>query len=219
MQPLINLTSFPKIVALLDFIYKKAIMDCIDKDDVHSCNKFLKEMKSGKKYGLIEFEYEMTWREWKNLLYFFCLRKRLNSVALIFDYINSMSTYYSVLLPVAMEFYLKGVSDFIECPYEDDYLRFSESRLEVWGKPDEARTRRRMMDDMLQLVMERRHRKIEDPMLKAKSDLIEPSDTNYDAFTESMWRINEHIKQGKNNPTVYSRGKERKIIIRKPKKQ
>ena len=56
-------------------------------------------------------------------------------------------------------------------------------------------------------------------MLKTKSDLIEPSDTNYDAFTESMWRINEHIKQGKNNPTVYSRGKERKIIIRKPKKQ
>ena len=70
MQPLINLTSFPKIVTLLDFIYKKAIMDCIDKDDVHSCKKFLKEMKSGKKYGLIEFEYEMTWREWKNLLYF-----------------------------------------------------------------------------------------------------------------------------------------------------
>ena len=75
------------------------------------------------------------------------------------------------------------------------------------------------MDDMLQLVMERRHRKIEDPVLKAKSDLIEPSDTNYDAFTESMWRINEHIKQDKNNPSVYPRGKERKIIIRKPKKQ
>ena len=56
MQPLINLTSFPKIVTLLDFIYKKAIMDCLDKDDVHSCKKFLKEMKSGKKYGLIEFE-------------------------------------------------------------------------------------------------------------------------------------------------------------------
>ena len=67
-----------------------------------------------------------------------------------------------------MEFYLKGVADYIECPYQDDYLRFSEKPLEIWGRPSLPKTTRRMMDDMMQLIMDRRHRGIEDPMKKAE---------------------------------------------------
>ena len=215
MKPLINLKSYPQIVRLFDFIYKKAIMDCIDRDDVYACKEFVKERRSNKGYGMIEFEYEMTWREWKNTLYFFCLKKRLNMVALILDYINSTSTYYAVILPVAMEFYLKGVEDYIDCPYEDDYLRFSESPREVWGKPSEPHTERRMMDDMLQMVMNRRHYRFKDPIKKAQAELKEPSPTCYDTFTECMWRLREALR---GRDTVYLKGKENKVIVRKPKK-
>ena len=64
MKPLINIKSFSDIVRLFDFMYKKAIMDCIDVDDVRKCKDFLHDMKSNKAYALLEFEYEMTWREW-----------------------------------------------------------------------------------------------------------------------------------------------------------
>ena len=217
MKPLINIKSFSDIVRLFDFMYKKAIMDCIDVDDVRKCKDFLRDMKSNKAYALLEFEYEMTWREWKNTLYFFCLRKRLNTVALILDYVNSIYSYYAVILPVAMEFYLKGVADYIECPYQDDYLRFSEKPLEIWGRPSLPKTTRRMMDDMMQLIMDRRHRVIEDPMKKAESDLKEPSPSSYDTFAECMWRLSETLKKQKQE-TVYDRSRKNTVVVIKPKK-
>lgn len=220
MKPLINPSSYGQIIKLLDFIYKKAIMDCIDRDDVAACRQFVKTMHNKKAYGMIEFDYEMTWREWKNTLYFFCLKKRLYKVSLLLDFINSIYTYYAVILPVSMEFYLKGVEDYIACPYEGDYLRFSESPREVWGRPSAPKTNRRMMDDMLQMVLKRRHHKFDSLEAKAKSDLMEPSPANYDTFTECMWRLGELLKtERKKTPkTVYPRGKERQVIVRKPKK-
>lgn len=72
-----------------------------------------------------------------------------------------------------------------------------------------------MMDDMLQMVMNRRHYRFKDPIKKAQAELKEPSPTCYDTFTECMWRLREALR---GRDTVYLKGKEKKVIVRKPKK-
>lgn len=121
---------------LFDQCYKMGVKDGIDIGNESQCEEFCEKMYRAECFGRIIYDYEFSWREWKfrlsQLVYedtkFRCLGLKY------FECITSYASYLACVLPIAMDFYMKGLKDYALYPNSENWVKFNSKWFALWGK-------------------------------------------------------------------------------------
>lgn len=105
------------LLSLLDFAYKQGVLSAYDADDERYCEEFVSKHKDGTSFGLLEVQGEdITWKEWRWTLTCWARQARVYLIAR--EYLDHIAgrNYLWAVLPVAFDFYLKGIEDWVKYP-------------------------------------------------------------------------------------------------------
>lgn len=144
---------------LFDQCYKMGIEDAIDINDDIACNDFVARMYAPMKFGRIVHSYEVDWREWKFMLTQLVHRNvRFRQMGIkYFDGIVSYGNYLTCALPIAMDFYLQGIKDYVKFPRKGNFIRFRDKCFMRWGDKLRKATMDDFVRDVTQFCYERTH--------------------------------------------------------------
>lgn len=121
------------MIRLLDAVYKMGVSDAYKINNEGECMNFIEETSVPGVFGRAVNGYRMDWREWQLTLTAEARRKSLYGA--MFRYFMRMKrygeNYLSVILPVAQEFYNKGLSDYHQNPVVV-FLEIFYDKKKVW---------------------------------------------------------------------------------------
>lgn len=131
----INFYSSRALVHLFDTCYKMGVEDAIQVDDIYHCKEWAEEKYAPSTFSRVIHDYDMSWQEWKFRLSQLIRDGKFKILGIkFFDSITGYSTYLAVSLPIAMDFYLKGVKDYCSRPFSQDWVLFKSGNYYRWGK-------------------------------------------------------------------------------------
>lgn len=146
----INYYSARGLMRLFDALYKLGVEDAISIGNESQCEEFCERMFAAEKFGRIINDFEYSWREWKyrltQVVYEDVMYRK--QCLKFFDCISSYSTYLACALPVAMDFYMKGLKDYVDYPNSDNWVKFKSKGFTLWGKTP----RKTNMDEFVRLI-------------------------------------------------------------------
>lgn len=146
----INYYSSRSLIQVFNACYKMGVEDAIRIDDTIQCEEFVDKMYAPMRFGRIIHDYEMDWREWKftlsQIMYY--SNKYKNQGIKFLDSIISYGNYLTCALPIAMDFYLQGIRDFVNYPDKCLLVRFKEQEFVKWDR----KLAKIKMDDMVRDV-------------------------------------------------------------------
>lgn len=135
---------------LFDACYKMGIKDAIEVDNEMQCREFCDKMYAPQKFGRIIYDYEYSWREWKyrltQIIYDDVMFR--NQGLKYFDCITNYGAYLACVLPIAMDFYLQGIKDYVKYPNPSNLLKFESKGFVLWSKTPKKAS----MDDFVRLL-------------------------------------------------------------------
>lgn len=135
-QPIIDRNTILKMISLLDWSYRLGVNNAYQANDEGLCRAFIEKTSQPGMYGFITDDYNVGVLEWQLRL---TKEARLTSMfGSMYQYFGRMGrfgqNYLSVFLPIAQDFYNKGVQDYCAAPYACDMARFNSAR-RVWWSP------------------------------------------------------------------------------------
>lgn len=155
----INYYSARSIIRLYDYLYKKGVSDAISVDDEYRCRDFLAKMCKPRSFGFVTLPYGFTWSEWKfhlsKMIYDKGLYRKLGLAFL--DCIFSYSNYMACSLAIAMDFYKKGISDYLDNPIPSQFEIFNNHLYMQWGVKLKRRKEDEVMRDVIEMCYSRSH--------------------------------------------------------------
>ncbi len=132
--PIINIATTNSLIRLLDFCYKRGVIDAHYIDDEGKCREFINETSQVGKYGFIVYDYYMDWLEWQLRLEFYAkLTSFRGALSHYFDRMNRFGTnFLSCCVPLAQMYYNKGLKDYCDAPIENDIEKFKTINRAIW---------------------------------------------------------------------------------------
>jgi hypothetical protein len=112
------------------------IEDAIDIGDVPTCLEFCDRMYAPECFGRVVNDYKYSWREWKFRLSQIVFEDALYRKQGIkyFECITKYSSYIACVLPLAMDFYLRGIKDYCAYPNPTNKVKLLSQSFMIWGK-------------------------------------------------------------------------------------
>jgi hypothetical protein len=185
MKSPITRRSAPEIIRLLDFCYKRGVVDACEVEDDIAVEEWYRSMIGSGHYGLVCMEEEeCDWKRWRFFLLRWCRENRLSSLG--YDYIDSIrkpSGFWYLIIPMTMRFYLLGVKEWVDYPNPLGMALFK-SKIKVrWPKDSTIKNMRN--DDYISLIQEFIYELRKSPMEEMKDF----SSKSMDNFEIAMWQV------------------------------
>ena len=124
MQPLIQPTAVSRMITLFDRVYKLGVEDgCRYAHDEGRCREHIKTTNEPGRFGMIRDGYTSDAVDWQ-----ITLQKQAKEMS-VYEPVRKMfvrmgkwaaSNYYSCILPIAQDFYNKGVEDYLANPNAEE---------------------------------------------------------------------------------------------------
>ena len=132
-QPIFDKKMARQMVRMFDSLYRFGVSHCYSADDEGLCREFLEATYKPGVYGVIEDGYYISAREWQ-----LRLQKLAGTISMkspmyvLFGRMgNYLSNYLGCFMPLAQDFYNKGVSDYLSYGHKADMAIFN-SKNRVW---------------------------------------------------------------------------------------
>lgn len=146
----INYYSSRALMRLFDKCYKMGVEDAIAIGNEMQCVEFCDKMYRAECFGRIVYDYEYSWREWKyrlsQIIYEDVMYRHQGLK--YFECITTYGSYLACVMPIAMDFYMKGLKDYAEYPNSDNWVKFNSQSFMIWGKT----IRKSKMDEFLRFL-------------------------------------------------------------------
>lgn len=156
MKSLITRRTAPEIIRLLDFCYKKGVIDACETEDDYAVQEWYDGVFQNGKYGLLtHIGEDFDWKKWRFFLLRWCRENRLSSLG--YDYIDTIrqvNGFSYVLLPMAMRFYLMGVGEWLQYPNEHALELFRRTARRRWLNTLPKHMMNMKTDDYISLIQE-----------------------------------------------------------------
>ena len=191
-QPIIDRDTILKMVSLLDWSYRLGVNNAHQVNDEGLCRAFIEKMSQPGLYVFITDDHNIGVLEWQLRL---TKEARLTSMfGSMYQYFGRMGrfgqNYLSVFLPIAQEFYNKGVLDYCEAPYACDMARFNDARRVWWSPKGLLNVKNREYVETIQLMCFDRQRRdsayLEDNAADYKAKRVALRAQHYDWFIRSV---------------------------------
>lgn len=201
-QPIVDRDTILKMISLLDFCYRLGVTDAHAQDDEGLCREFIEKTSQPGVYGFLTDGYNVGVLEWQLRL---TKQARLTSMfGSMYQYFNRMgrfsSNYLSCSLPVAQEFYNKGVTDYCTAPDGCDLVQFNDAKRVWWSHKGLLKISAREFVETIQLMCFDRQRKdnayLEENAADYKARKIALKEKHYYYFIRAVGLA---LAQGKNN--------------------
>lgn len=184
----INHTSAKEIIRLLDFCYKKGVVDACGVEDDLAVKDWLDAMHKSGRYGLVDFpDEECDWKRWRFFLLRWCRENRLSKLG--FDYIDGIrkaTGFEYVIIPMTMRFYLQGVKEWLEYPNEIGIALFKATTRQRWTPKVPSTMKNMRTDDYISLIQEFIYEFRQYPMVEMEDDFPQSC---LDNFEYAMWQM------------------------------
>lgn len=175
------------IIRLLDFCYKKGVIDACGVEDDLAVQEWLDEMRNSGRYGLVDFpDEECDWKRWRFFLLRWCRENRLTKMG--FDYIDGIRKavgFEYVIIPMSMRFYIQGVKEWLEYPNEMAIALFKSRIKQRWTSKVPQTMKKMKTDDFISLIQEFIYELRQYPMAEMKDF----PDSALDNFEYAMWQM------------------------------
>lgn len=174
-QPIITRAIALNIISLVDFCYRKGVIDAHRISDEGLAREFLDKISEVGVYGFLNEEgATMGWQEWTLRL---MAQSRMTSWnGVMTRYFSLMGkvgqNYLSAFIPVSVRFYAKGISDYIDAPNAADIALFNDRNRVYWTQEGIKQINSRQYVDDIMLFCFDLHR---------RDEAIWNNDTAYDA--------------------------------------
>lgn len=185
MKSLLNRTTAPQLVRLLDYCFKRGVLDAAELEDDYKAKDWLEARKKDWKFGLVYEDETIDWRRWRFFLLRWCRLARLGKLGETYiDRIYSKNIYF-VCLNMTFRFYMMGVEEWLEYPNRNNTQIFKQESKIHW-KPVPQYLRKISTDDFISYLQEfaYEYQNIEEA---AKED--NPSDAAMASFCRSVWQL------------------------------
>ena len=189
----INFYSTRAMLRLFNTLYKLGVEDAIAISDIYECEEWINKHYAPMTFSRIVWGYDVTWQEWR-----YELSKKLKIDAFrklglrFLDCISSYGNYFSVVFPIAMDFYMQGIKDYCARPKEGDLAVFLASEYIRWG---DKKLKKISMDEVvyeMQGFCFSRTR-LDDFDGKDEVGRIGISQRNYTQFSTELWRYSRAV--------------------------
>lgn len=124
------------LIRLLDTMYRMGVMDAYRVNDEGECADFVNRTKEYGVFGRVTDGHTMDCNEWQLTLIVEARKKSMHGA--MYRYFNRMkiygSNYLSVLLPIAQDFYNKGLQDYNASPNAASLAIFNDRSRTWWSK-------------------------------------------------------------------------------------
>lgn len=132
----INHYSARSLMRLFDQCYKLGVKDGIDVGNESQCEEFCDKMYRAECFGRIVLDYEYSWREWKFRLSQMIYEdtKYRHQGLKYFECVTTYASYLACVLPIAMDFYMKGLKDYASYPNSENWVKFNSKSFILWEK-------------------------------------------------------------------------------------
>lgn len=178
------------LLSLLDYAYKQGVLSAYDTEDERYCEDFVDKYKGGTSFGLLEVQDDdISWKEWRWTLTCWARSARVYIIAR--DYLDHIASrnYLWAVLPVAFEFYLKGVEEWLKYPNPADLEVFRSRPKAKWlrgGKREKkVFTNDEIVSEIQRICFERGRRE------KGLEGGLKQS--CYDAFASTVWTLTRKL--------------------------
>ena len=175
------------IIRLLDFCYRKGVVDACHVEDDLAVRDWVDGMYRSGRYGLVEFpDEECDWKRWRFFLLRWCRENRLSKLG--FDYIDGIrkaTGFEYVIIPMTMRFYLQGVKEWLEYPNEMGLAVFKGRVRQRWTNKVPTNMKNMKTDDFISLIQEFIYELRQSPMAEMKD--FAPS--ALDNFEYAIWQM------------------------------
>lgn len=187
MRSHINRTSAKEIVRLLDFCYRKGVIDAYSVGDDLSVQDWVDSTYKQGRYGLVEFpDDECDWKRWRFFLLRWCRENRLTSLG--FNYIDGIrkaAGFEYLIIPMTMRFYLQGVKEWLEYPNSAGLALFKSRYKQRWTNKVPQNMKNMKTDDFISMIQEYIYEFRQYPM----PEMTEMTDSCMDNFEYAMWEM------------------------------
>ena len=187
---LLNRGNMPQVLSLFDHYYKLGVHHARDFRDNTECMAFVERMRSGRKFGFIDDGHELSWKYWRLFMYTECRKIRAGQVYRILFGISSYKTQVAILLPLAMELYLKGISDWVDYPNAGNMVVFDSKKFADWGREIKPCKKDVFVGKVIDLLIARN--------LRAEEEGLEEEfpEGHCDSFANLLWICSCPLKYG-----------------------
>lgn len=160
-QPIITRDTILKMVSLLDFCYRLGVNHAYAQNDEGLAREFIDKHAETGVYGFLTDEGNVSVLEWQLRL---TKEARLTSMyGSMYQYFNHMGrfacNYLSCFLPIAQDFYNKGVKDYYDAPDGCDIAQFNDARRVWWSQKGLLKVVAREYVEEIQLMCFERQRR------------------------------------------------------------
>ena len=179
----LNRQSAPQVIRLLDYCFKKGVIDAYEANDDYAVKEWLDARKADGGYGLLsEPGTPFDWRRWRFTLFRWC---RLCSLARAgegyIDMIRNRHQFLFAVIPLSMRFYLLGIEEWLAYPNSLNMAIFKQTSRIHW-KPMASHLRKMKTDDYISYVQEFIYERVS----MALEDDLTPA--QYDSFCTALWK-------------------------------
>lgn len=131
--PILDRSMAQQMVRMFDELYRKGVNDCIATEDDGRCREFLDATAEPGVYGVLTDEFLINAKEWQLRLQVVAGRISLKSpmYRLFCMMGNYLSNYLGCFLPLACDFYRKGISDALNHGHKLNLAIFN-CKTKVW---------------------------------------------------------------------------------------
>lgn len=131
----INYYSANAMVRLFNTLYKLGVEDAIAINDIYECEKWVEVHYAPMTFSRIVWGYDVSWLEWRFELTKLVTHDNFRKLGVrLLDCIGNYGTYFSVVFPIAMDFYMQGIKDYCARPDDRDFAKFIPFTFRKWGK-------------------------------------------------------------------------------------
>lgn len=126
---MINRQTARMILKLFDCCFKRGVIDASEADNEHWCREFIEARRTQGDFSLLDVSDIYDWKEWRMILARWCrYTKNMKLCPLYLDKVYKENYYWSIF-PIAMDFYILGVEEWLEYPnpYKIELFRYSAS--------------------------------------------------------------------------------------------
>lgn len=181
-----------QLTRLLDYAYKKGVVDASLVGDDFAIMEFLKRRKDPDTFGLLDTTYDISWREWRFIVTRWAFSNRMSSFAEKYLMVLTKPNYRMVPLVILQDFYTLGVWDWMENP--------NPMRIEVFkgrphchwglvrGKALVRFTKEEKVSRTQEMIYDRIHR------IEERGTVPWISRISYEAFSSEFWLLTRPIK-------------------------
>lgn len=126
---MINRQTARMILKLFDCCFKRGVIDASEVDNEHWCHEFIEARHTQRDFSLLDVTDIYDWKEWRMILARWCRYSR--NMKLCPEYLDRVykENYYWSIFPIAMDFYILGIQEWLEYPnpYKLELFKFTPS--------------------------------------------------------------------------------------------